>query len=189
MRKVLLVALVLVAGLWLLPVTGHAADTKSPEAATGGEHSDGGEAHGDEHEKHGKPAHHDGAPAAQAHSDGGHGAGGHGDGGHAEGGHEEGAHGTGLGAILPLWACIPFAGILLSIAIFPLLAPHFWHHHYPKISAFWAILFAVPFLGVYGNDAFEAILHIYVADYIPFIILLWALFTVAGGIVIRGSLQ
>lgn len=100
-----------------------------------------------------------------------------------------GGHGPGLGAQLPLWACIPFAGILLSIALFPLVAPHFWHHHYPKVAMGWAVLFGVPFLMVYRGQALDAILHIYVADYIPFIILLWALFTVSGGIVVRGSLK
>lgn len=94
-----------------------------------------------------------------------------------------------LGTRMALWTCIPFAGILLSIALFPLVAPHFWHHHYPKIAAFWAVVFCVPFLAGYGGEAVDAILHIYVADYIPFIILLWALFTVAGGIVVRGTLK
>ena len=98
-------------------------------------------------------------------------------------------HGASLGTRLPLWACIPFAGILLSIALFPLVAPHFWHHHYGKVSGFWAIVFGLPFLGVYGREALDAILHIYVADYIPFIILLWALFTISGGIVVRGTLR
>ncbi len=104
--------------------------------------------------------------------------------------HGEG-HGGGhdLGAALPLWSVIPFAGILLSIAVFPLVAPHFWHHHYPKVAAFWAIVFAVPFLLVYKGAAFHEILHIYLIDYIPFIILLWGLFTVAGGIVVRGSIR
>ncbi len=97
-------------------------------------------------------------------------------------------HGS-LGTRLPLWSCIPFAGVLLSIALFPLVAPHFWHHHYPKVAAGWAVAFGVPFLGVYGREALDAILHIYVADYIPFIILLWALFTVSGGIVVRGTLR
>jgi Na+/H+ antiporter NhaD/arsenite permease-like protein len=96
--------------------------------------------------------------------------------------------GTDLGAVLPLWSVIPFVGILLSIAVFPLVAPHFWHHHFPKISAMWAVVFAVPFLWAYGHQAMHEILHIYVIDYIPFIILLWALFTVAGGIRIKGSL-
>ncbi len=95
--------------------------------------------------------------------------------------------GVDLGAVLPLWSIVPFAGILLSIAIFPLVAPEFWHHHFPKISAAWALLFAVPFVAVYHGEAVHEILHIYIVDYIPFIILLWALFTVAGGILIRGS--
>ncbi len=94
-----------------------------------------------------------------------------------------------LGARLPLWSVTPFVGILLSIALFPLVAPAFWHHHYGKIAAGWAVLFAVPFLVGYRMEAIDAILHIYAVDYIPFIILLWALFTVAGGIVVRGSLK
>ncbi|MBM3328417.1 MAG: sodium:proton antiporter [Calditrichaeota bacterium] len=89
---------------------------------------------------------------------------------------------------LPLYSALPFAGILLSIALFPLFAPHFWHHHYPKVAAGWALIFAVPFiihdpaLGIYE------VLHIVLADYLPFIILLWGLFAVSGGILLRGSL-
>jgi len=78
-------------------------------------------------------------------------------------------------------------GILLSIAIFPLVAPEFWHHHFGKVSAFWALLFAIPFLYAYQGEAFHEIVHIYLKDYIPFIILLWSLFTVAGGILIQGA--
>lgn len=102
---------------------------------------------------------------------------------------EAAAHQSGLGKELPLWTVLPFAGILLSIALFPLLAPHFWHHHFPKVSAFWALVFAVPFLVVYRGEAYHEIIHIYVVDYIPFIILLWALFTIAGGIHVRGTLK
>ena len=94
-----------------------------------------------------------------------------------------------LGKKLPLWATLPFVGILLSIAIFPLVAPHFWHHHYPKVTAFWALLFAIPFIYFYHHDAIHEILHIYMVDYIPFMIMLWALFTIAGGIVVKGNLQ
>lgn len=98
-------------------------------------------------------------------------------------------HEPGLGTRLPLWSAIPFVGILLSIAVFPLVAPHFWHKNFPKISALWALLFAVPFLIAYKAEALQAILHIYLIDYIPFIILLWALFTVSGGIYVGGSLR
>jgi Na+/H+ antiporter NhaD/arsenite permease-like protein len=103
-----------------------------------------------------------------------------------------GEHGAGdaeLGTLLPLWAVIPFAGILLSIALFPLFAPNFWHHHYPKVALAWALTFAVPFMFAYKGLAFNEILHIYIIDYIPFIILLGGLFTVAGGIYIKGSLK
>lgn len=95
---------------------------------------------------------------------------------------------TGLGGALPLWTTIPFTGILLSIALFPLLAPHFWHRHYPKVSLAWAVLFAVPFLAVHRGAALHEILHIGLLDYVPFVILLWGLFTVSGGIVLRGGL-
>jgi Na+/H+ antiporter NhaD/arsenite permease-like protein len=98
-------------------------------------------------------------------------------------------HAGSLGEELPLWSIIPFVGILLSIALGPLLFPHFWHKHFPKISALWALVFAVPFLLVYHVEAFHEIMHIYLLDYIPFIILLWGLFTVSGGILVKGSLK
>jgi len=100
-----------------------------------------------------------------------------------------GSGGQDIGAILPVWTILPFAGILLSIALCPLWTPHFWHNHYGKVSAFWAIIFAGPFLFVFRGEALHHILHIYLIDYIPFIILLWALFTISGGIVVTGTLK
>jgi Na+/H+ antiporter NhaD/arsenite permease-like protein len=108
---------------------------------------------------------------------------------HGGGETEGGGHESSLGTQLPLWSVLPFVGILLSIAIFPLVAPHFWHRQFPKVSAFWALVFAAPFLIIYKDAALQAILHIYFIDYFPFIILLWALFTVAGGIYVGGALQ
>ncbi|UCH85804.1 MAG: sodium:proton antiporter, partial [Candidatus Latescibacterota bacterium] len=107
----------------------------------------------------------------------------------AETGHDTEHAAEGLGALLPLWSVIPFAGILLSIALFPLFAPRWWHHHFPKVSAFWALLIAVPLLIVFRAEAIHEILHIYILEYIPFIILLWTLFTVSGGIHIKGTLK
>lgn len=112
--------------------------------------------------------------------------------GHGDVHADSGSHGSGhinLGEILPLWSCIPFACMLLSIALFPLLAPRFWHHHFGKVSAFWAISLGLPFLIAYKGAAMHEILHIVLADYVPFIILLWALFTVSGGILLRGTLR
>jgi Na+/H+ antiporter NhaD/arsenite permease-like protein len=109
----------------------------------------------------------------------------HGDAAH-EGGH--GGHAE-LGPILPLWSCIPFACMLLSIALVPLLAGEFWHHNFGKISAFWAACLGIPFLIVFKGAALYEILHIIIADYVPFIILLWALYTVSGGILLKGRLR
>lgn len=89
----------------------------------------------------------------------------------------------------PAWG-IPFAGILLSIALMPLLAPWLWHHHYGKIAAAWALAFAVPFALIHGlPNAGSVLVHTLLGEYIPFVILLTALFTVSGGIYIRGNLH
>ncbi len=89
----------------------------------------------------------------------------------------------------PLWG-VPFAGILLSIALLPLLAPKFWHHHFGKVAAGWALAFIVPFAIQFGPALTGVtLLHVMLGEYIPFVILLTALFTVAGGIFIRGNLH
>jgi Na+/H+ antiporter NhaD/arsenite permease-like protein len=94
------------------------------------------------------------------------------------------------GAALGVAWGIPFAGMLLSIAILPLAAPVIWHHHFGKIAAGWALLLLVPFAISHGLPSTGSMLaHVLVAEYIPFIILLTALFTVAGGIYIRGNLH
>jgi Na+/H+ antiporter NhaD/arsenite permease-like protein len=94
------------------------------------------------------------------------------------------------GASLSLVWVIPFAGMLLSIAVFPMLAPKFWHHHFGKIAFGWALAFAVPFGIVYGGiTSAEAVWHAIAIEYIPFIVLLYALFAVAGGILVRGDIH
>jgi Na+/H+ antiporter NhaD/arsenite permease-like protein len=92
-------------------------------------------------------------------------------------------------ALSPLWG-VPFAGLLLSIALAPLLAPSFWHHHYGKIAAAWALAFVLPFAATFGMSALaHELVHVLLVEYVPFIILLTALFVVAGGIFIRGNLH
>jgi Na+/H+ antiporter NhaD/arsenite permease-like protein len=93
-----------------------------------------------------------------------------------------------IGETLPLYSAIPFVGMLLSIALFPLLAPKFWHHHFGKVSAFWAIVTVIPLLIGYKGIALSEILHVVIGDYVPFIILLGSLYTVSGGILLRGTL-
>ena len=93
------------------------------------------------------------------------------------------------GTLSPSWG-VPFAGLLLSIALMPLLAPVFWHHHFGKVTAAWSLAFLGPFALFFGVPLAGAQLtHALLAEYVPFIILLTALFTVAGGIHIRGNLH
>ena len=87
-----------------------------------------------------------------------------------------------------LWA-VPFACMLLSIALGPLFFAHFWEHHFGKVAVFWGMAFLVPCAIVYGpSTAIYEGLHSIILEYIPFIILLFSLFTVAGGVRLKGSL-
>lgn len=99
------------------------------------------------------------------------------------------AHAFDGGELSIVWI-IPFAGILLSIAIFPLVAPDFWHRHFGKVSAFWGLTAIVPMLIFFGFETtLYELLHVYLLEYIPFIILLFALFTISGGVRLKGYLK
>jgi Na+/H+ antiporter NhaD/arsenite permease-like protein len=94
------------------------------------------------------------------------------------------------GAHMSLWWALPFAGLLLCIATGPLLFHHFWEHHYGKIAAVWAGLVIVPLAAFYGvAAASEAVLHAMLLEYMSFIILLFALFTISGGILVSGNIH
>jgi Na+/H+ antiporter NhaD/arsenite permease-like protein len=93
------------------------------------------------------------------------------------------------GATLGLAWALPFAALLLSIALFPPLAPRFWQHHFGKLACLWALAFLIPCAVVFGvMTAVTETLHALLLDYFPFIILLFALFVVAGGIRVSGNL-
>ena len=107
----------------------------------------------------------------------------------AGGGHGGDYHLDGSLANMGIIWVVPFAGILLSIAIFPLVLPDFWHHNFGKISLFWASILIIPFVikeGI-GVTLYE-LLHVGLLEYIPFIILLLALFTISGGVRLTGAL-
>jgi len=93
------------------------------------------------------------------------------------------------GSQLSVFWVIPFVCMLLSIAICPLVAGEFWHHHFGKIAVGWGLAFLIPCAISFGfSTALEQFLHSIVGEYVPFIILLLSLFTVAGGIRLTGSL-
>jgi len=84
---------------------------------------------------------------------------------------------------------IPFAGLLLSLALGPIVASRFWHHHYGKITAAWTAALLVPAAFAYSTgELLHDLVHTLLTEYLPFVILLASLYTVAGGIVVRGTL-
>ncbi|MFZ0426078.1 MAG: sodium:proton antiporter [Xanthobacteraceae bacterium] len=87
------------------------------------------------------------------------------------------------------WA-LPFVGILLTIALGPLAFRRFWHHHYGKLAFLWAALTLAPLAALRGADiALAALAHALLGDYLGFIAILFALYVVAGGILVGGSLR
>ena len=90
---------------------------------------------------------------------------------------------------VPLWMCVPFAGLLLCIAVLPLVKAEWWESHQPHAVLFWSLLFAVPFALKFGaGTASETILECLVNDYLTFIVLLFGLFCVSGNITMSGDL-
>ncbi|MFQ3623832.1 MAG: sodium:proton antiporter [Acetobacteraceae bacterium] len=91
---------------------------------------------------------------------------------------------------LSLWWVLPFAGVLLSIAIVPLVAPRLWHRSYGLVMLGWSLALLVPASLRFGIDpVLDLVLHTALLEYVPFLILLFALFTVAGGVHIAGTLR
>lgn len=88
-----------------------------------------------------------------------------------------------------LLLCIPFAGLLLCIAVLPLIKPEWWEKYRLAVVAFWSIAFIVPFALTHGfSEAAETVLECIINDYLGFIVLLFGLFCVAGNITLEGDL-
>lgn len=95
-----------------------------------------------------------------------------------------------IGENLPLWLCIPFAGMLLSIAIMPLVKGEWWEKNRIWAVIAWSLLFLIPFGAMYGGGvAVEHFAEVIIGDYLTFIVLLFGLFCVSGNISLEGDLQ
>ena len=95
-----------------------------------------------------------------------------------------------IGATLPIWSIIPFAGMLLCIAILPLTKlAEWWEHHQLHVAVFWSLVFLIPFTIAYGmHETGYELMESVVLDYIPFIVLLLGLFIVTGNIHVAGTI-
>ena len=89
---------------------------------------------------------------------------------------------------VPLWLCIPFAGLLLCIAVLPLVKGEWWEAHQPLVVVLWILVMVIPFALLYGvGSAAETVLECTVNDYLTFIVLLFGLFCVSGNITMEGD--
>lgn len=109
----------------------------------------------------------------------------------------EGEHGPTLGEFLPWWSILPFAGLLLSIAIVPMVVPHWWHKNRNQLLV--AVAWAAPVGGYLlyltltdshglGSSAGHNLEHA-VNEYVSFMALLGSLFVISGGILLKGDLR
>src|ERR1051325_3579005 len=98
---------------------------------------------------------------------------------------------TGLNGTALRWPwALPFVGILATIATGPLLFPRIWHRHYGKLAFMWATLALAPMAALHGvPTAIAALAHALVGEYLGFIVLLFSLYVVAGGILVTGNLR
>jgi Na+/H+ antiporter NhaD/arsenite permease-like protein len=112
------------------------------------------------------------------------------------GGHGAEHHAT-LGQFLPLWSVVPFAGLLLSIALMPMVAEHWWHKNRNQllVAVGWAapVFLFLAYVGIsdyqhLGHDAAHKLQHAF-DEYVSFIALLGSLYIISGGILLRGDLQ
>jgi len=89
-------------------------------------------------------------------------------------------------APLPLYSVLPFVGMLLAIALFPLWLPHWWESNRSKLVV--AAVLGAPVLVLYLARQPAALVHM-AGDYISFIVLLTGLYVIAGGVLLRGDLE
>lgn len=89
---------------------------------------------------------------------------------------------------MPLWAIIPFVIMLLCIALGPLFFEHWWEQNKNKLLV--SLMLGIPVMGyLIAMKLPHLIAHQMLFDYVPFIILLGALFVITGGIHLKGDIE
>jgi Na+/H+ antiporter NhaD/arsenite permease-like protein len=89
---------------------------------------------------------------------------------------------------IPLWSTVPFILMLCSIAMLPLFAERIWDKNKNKLII--ALILGIPTtIWLLANSLGSVLYHTLVFDYVPFIILLGALFVITGGIFVDGDIE
>jgi Na+/H+ antiporter NhaD/arsenite permease-like protein len=98
-------------------------------------------------------------------------------------------HGA-MGDQLPMWTLVPFAAMLLAIAVLPLTTPHWWEHNRNKgiVAALLSVPLALYLVVVWGEGGTHELLEKGM-EYLSFLLLLGSLFVISGGIYVQGSLS
>ncbi len=128
-----------------------------------------------------------GHASSEVSADMSHGESAHGEEGHGEAGHGEGGGHHAVPNVAWYWI-LPFALLLGSIAVCPLINMHFWEHHYPKFAIVLGAITAVYYLFFFPDLAASRAAWTHeMKEYVSFIALLGSLYIVSGGIVIKVS--
>jgi len=103
--------------------------------------------------------------------------------------------GSSIGDELSLLWVLPFAGMLLCIALLPMVAHHWWEKNRNQLLV--SFLWSLPILGYFGwmmatghhgDSAEHGLVHA-LEEYVSFIALLGSLFIISGGILLKGDLE
>jgi Na+/H+ antiporter NhaD/arsenite permease-like protein len=87
---------------------------------------------------------------------------------------------------VPPYAVLPFAAMLLAIAVCPLWTASWWEHQRNKLIL--ASVLSAPVLGLYLARRPMTVVHV-AQEYASFMILLGSLFVITGGIRLTGDLE
>lgn len=86
------------------------------------------------------------------------------------------------------WSMIPFGLMLLTIAVAPLLADHWWESNKHKLEV--ALFLGIPTaVCLIMGGMLHELEHQLFGDYFPFIVLLLALYVITGGIHLSGDIK
>lgn len=90
--------------------------------------------------------------------------------------------------MVPVYSLIPFILMLLSIAVIPVVSEKFWDNNRNKLII--SLILSIPtIIWLVINGMTHELEHALLFDYVPFIILLFALFVVTGGIFVDGDIE